>query len=146
MPVDRKGGSQALKAMNQRAPEEKIAAGRQIIIFPEGNASPARCLRPPYKFGVAHLYAKLGTPCLPVALNSGLYLAATHSLSATRGRSWWEHTSDPEIGPGMPAATRSSTISRRGSREAATRLLCEGRDGVGAALIRASALFACPCR
>jgi 1-acyl-sn-glycerol-3-phosphate acyltransferase len=28
---------------------------------------------PNYKFGVAHLYAEIGVPCLPVALNSGLF-------------------------------------------------------------------------
>ena len=28
---------------------------------------------PAYKFGVAHLYESLGVPCLPVALNSGLF-------------------------------------------------------------------------
>ena len=28
---------------------------------------------PRYKFGVAHLYAEIGVPCVPVALNSGLF-------------------------------------------------------------------------
>ncbi|MCC5978360.1 MAG: 1-acyl-sn-glycerol-3-phosphate acyltransferase [Salinarimonas sp.] len=71
VPVDRKGGSQALKEMNARARAE-IAAGRQIIIFPEGTRRQPGA-PPAYKFGVAHLYAKLGAPCLPVALNSGMY-------------------------------------------------------------------------
>ncbi|KPQ12183.1 MAG: 1-acyl-sn-glycerol-3-phosphate acyltransferase [Saliniramus fredricksonii] len=97
VPVDRKGGAQALKAMITRAREE-IAAGRQIIIFPEGTRRPPGAPSA-YKFGVAHLYAKLRAPCLPVALNSGLYWPR---------RKFIRHPGtivvqilDP-IGPGMP--------------------------------------------
>src|SRR5262249_13563456 len=39
---------------------------------PEGTRRPPGA-EPRYKFGVAHLYAETGVPCLPVALNSGLY-------------------------------------------------------------------------
>ncbi|HMB09456.1 lysophospholipid acyltransferase family protein [Saliniramus sp.] len=100
VPVDRKGGAQALKAMVVRAREE-IAAGRQIIIFPEGTRRPPGAA-PAYKFGVALLYAKLRAPCLPVALNSGLYWPR---------RKFIRHPGtilveilDP-IGPGMPRDT-----------------------------------------
>lgn len=71
VPIDRSAGSQALIAMTGRAKVE-LAAGRQLIIFPEGTRRPANA-EPRYKFGVAHLYAATGMPCLPVALNSGLF-------------------------------------------------------------------------
>jgi 1-acyl-sn-glycerol-3-phosphate acyltransferase len=71
VPIDRSAGSQALIAMTGRAKVE-LAAGRQMIIFPEGTRRPAGA-EPRYKFGVAHLYAATGMPCLPVALNSGLF-------------------------------------------------------------------------
>jgi 1-acyl-sn-glycerol-3-phosphate acyltransferase len=71
IPVDRGAGSSALTAMTARAKAE-VARGRQIIIFPEGTRR-APGAEPKYKFGVAHLYAELGMPCLPVALNSGLF-------------------------------------------------------------------------
>jgi 1-acyl-sn-glycerol-3-phosphate acyltransferase len=71
VPIDRSAGSQALIAMTGRAKAE-LAAGRQLIIFPEGTRRPANA-EPRYKFGVSHLYAATGMPCLPVALNSGLF-------------------------------------------------------------------------
>ncbi|MGB7259674.1 MAG: lysophospholipid acyltransferase family protein [Pseudolabrys sp.] len=69
--VDRGAGSQALAKMTARAKHE-LGGGRQLIIFPEGTRRPAGA-EPKYKFGVAHLYAASGAPCLPVALNSGLF-------------------------------------------------------------------------
>ena len=69
--VDRSKGSQALADMNARARAE-LARTRQIVIFPEGTRRPPGA-EPRYKYGVAHLYAETGVPCLPVALNSGLF-------------------------------------------------------------------------
>jgi 1-acyl-sn-glycerol-3-phosphate acyltransferase len=69
--VDRSRGSQALAEMNARARAE-LARNRQIIIFPEGTRRPPGA-EPRYKYGVAHLYVETGVPCLPVALNSGLF-------------------------------------------------------------------------
>ncbi len=71
IPVDRSAGSQALTRMTEIAKRE-VARGREIIIFPEGTRR-APGAEPKYKFGVSHLYAELGVPCLPVALNSGLF-------------------------------------------------------------------------
>lgn len=71
IPVDRGAGSQALTRMTENAKGE-VVRGRQIIIFPEGTRR-APGAEPKYKFGVAHLYAELGIPCVPVALNSGLF-------------------------------------------------------------------------
>jgi 1-acyl-sn-glycerol-3-phosphate acyltransferase len=71
VPVDRGKGSEAIAAMTERA-RRAIAEGRQIIIFPEGTRRPP--LAPAaYRQGLARLYAALGTPCLPIALNSGLF-------------------------------------------------------------------------
>jgi len=71
IPVDRGKRSQALAAMTERAKKE-TAKGREIIIFPEGTRR-APGAEPKYKFGVAFLYTELGVPCVPVALNSGLF-------------------------------------------------------------------------
>jgi 1-acyl-sn-glycerol-3-phosphate acyltransferase len=57
--------------MTKRARAE-IRGGRQLIIFPEGTRRPPGA-EPRYKFGVAQLYAEIGVPCVPVALNSGLF-------------------------------------------------------------------------
>lgn len=71
VPVDRSAGSQALIAMAERARIE-IGRGRQLIIFPEGTRRLAGA-EPRYKYGVAHLYVAEGVPCVPIALNSGLF-------------------------------------------------------------------------
>ncbi|MEM8986770.1 MAG: lysophospholipid acyltransferase family protein [Pseudomonadota bacterium] len=69
--VDRKGGASALRAM-RRAAAARVAAGGQVVIFPEGTRT-APGTAPPYKPGVAGLYAAVDAPCTPVAHNSGLY-------------------------------------------------------------------------
>jgi 1-acyl-sn-glycerol-3-phosphate acyltransferase len=71
IPVDRGARSQALAAMSARARIE-LARNRQIVIFPEGTRRPPGA-EPRYKYGVAHLYAESAVPCLPIALNSGLF-------------------------------------------------------------------------
>jgi 1-acyl-sn-glycerol-3-phosphate acyltransferase len=69
--IDRSKGSQALAEMNACARRE-VARNRQIIIFPEGTRR-APGAEPRYKYGVVHLYLETGVPCLPIALNSGLF-------------------------------------------------------------------------
>lgn len=71
IPVDRGAGSLALAAMTKLAKAE-VGRRRQLIIFPEGTRR-APGAEPRYKFGVAHLYSEIGVPCLPVALNSGVF-------------------------------------------------------------------------
>ena len=71
IPVDRGAGRAALSGMMEYA-RTALAEGRQIIIFPEGTRRAAGA-DPKYKFGVAHLYAEAGAPCVPIALNSGLF-------------------------------------------------------------------------
>jgi 1-acyl-sn-glycerol-3-phosphate acyltransferase len=69
--INREGGALALRAMVQQA-KAAMAEGRPILIFPEGTRKKPGA-PPDYKPGVAGLYGLLGTPCVPVALNSGLY-------------------------------------------------------------------------
>ena len=71
VPVNRGARSQALADMAERARIE-LADNRQLIIFPEGTRRPVGA-EPRYKYGVAHLYGVEGVPCLPIALNSGLF-------------------------------------------------------------------------
>lgn len=71
VPVNRGAGSAALTAMNERARLE-LSHGRQIVIFPEGTRRPAGA-EPRYKYGIVHLYDATKVPCVPIALNSGLF-------------------------------------------------------------------------
>jgi 1-acyl-sn-glycerol-3-phosphate acyltransferase len=71
--VDRTSGSSAMAQAEIKA-KQIFAEGRQLFIFPEGTRRPAGA-PPKYKFGVAHLYDSGHVPCLPIALNSGLYWA-----------------------------------------------------------------------
>jgi 1-acyl-sn-glycerol-3-phosphate acyltransferase len=56
----------------QKGALEKLAQGRRIIIFPEGTRKPIGA-PPAYKIGVAILCEACGLPCVPVALNAGLF-------------------------------------------------------------------------
>lgn len=69
--VDRSAGASAMTGM-ARAARERVSEGHQVIIFPEGTRRLPGA-PPEYKTGVAFLYDSLKVPCLPVALNSGLF-------------------------------------------------------------------------
>lgn len=69
--IDRSKRAQALPDLIRQT-HEAVAEGRQIFIFPEGTRKPVGA-PPDYKAGVAQLYRETGTPCIPVALNSGLF-------------------------------------------------------------------------
>jgi 1-acyl-sn-glycerol-3-phosphate acyltransferase len=71
IPVDRDKGPTALRRMLAEV-KTRAASGREIIIFPEGTRRAPGAL-PDYKTGVFLLYEALGIPCVPVALNSGLF-------------------------------------------------------------------------
>ena len=71
IPVDRKAGASALRRMVEKA-REASAAGRAILIFPQGTRV-APGAKAPYHPGTAALYVGLGLPVIPVALNSGMY-------------------------------------------------------------------------
>jgi 1-acyl-sn-glycerol-3-phosphate acyltransferase len=69
--VDRAAGFRALKAMTPDV-RRALAAGSQVIVFPEGTRS-APGASNPYQPGVAVLYADCDVPVVPVALNSGVF-------------------------------------------------------------------------
>jgi 1-acyl-sn-glycerol-3-phosphate acyltransferase len=69
--VQRERAAIALKAMIADA-VSRAAAGRQIVIFPEGTRRLPGAA-PDYKPGVVALYDALRLPCVPVALNSGVF-------------------------------------------------------------------------
>ena len=69
--INRSRGRSAMAQISKRA-GEVIASGRQVFIFPEGTRRPPGA-PPMYKYGVANLYGDTGAPCLPVALNTGMY-------------------------------------------------------------------------
>ncbi len=69
--VKRDKAAVALKAMVHDA-KDRIAAGRQILIFPEGTRRTPGAAAD-YKPGYVALYDALNVPCVPLALNSGLY-------------------------------------------------------------------------
>lgn len=125
VPVDRGGGSQAPAAMIERARVE-LADNRQLIIFPEGTRRAAGA-EPRYKLGVAHLYAAEGVPCVPIALNSGLFWPR-RSLRRFPGTVVAEIL-DP-IAPGLDKDAFFTRLQN--DIEAATaRLIAEGRAKMG---------------
>lgn len=69
IPVDRSAGSAALRSL-VGASRQRIAEGRQIIIFPEGTRK-AIGAPPDYKPGIAALYREMALPVTPMATNSG---------------------------------------------------------------------------
>ncbi|WP_159732274.1 1-acyl-sn-glycerol-3-phosphate acyltransferase [Methylosinus sp. Ce-a6] len=71
--IDRAKGGKLLPQLIEKT-KALFAQGRQLFIFPEGTRRPAGA-PPLYKFGIAFLYRETGAPCLPVALNSGLFWA-----------------------------------------------------------------------
>jgi 1-acyl-sn-glycerol-3-phosphate acyltransferase len=123
VPVDRGAGAQALADMTERARVE-LSRGRQLIIFPEGTRRPAGA-EPRYKFGVAHLYAAMGMPCLPVALNSGVFWPRRRALMLKPGTVVVEI-----LDPVMPGLDNDVFFKRlQDVIEAATaRLIAEAND------------------
>lgn len=72
--VDNCGGAVARARLVDDEMKAAAAAGRRILIFPEGHLAPiGRRYR--YKRGVYHMYAAYQRPCVPVATNLGLFWA-----------------------------------------------------------------------
>jgi 1-acyl-sn-glycerol-3-phosphate acyltransferase len=69
--IDRDSGTKAIRKMVEEG-TNALAHGRSVLIFPEGTRSDP-LERVAFKRGVELLYAKLGHPVLPVAMNSGSY-------------------------------------------------------------------------
>ncbi|RIY00007.1 1-acyl-sn-glycerol-3-phosphate acyltransferase [Aureimonas flava] len=71
IPVDRSRRAAVLPSLLAGA-RKAVSEGRQIVIYPEGTRS-APGTAPNYRPGIHFLYAELGIPAVPVALNSGLF-------------------------------------------------------------------------
>ncbi len=69
--IDRKSGRAALDEVIEKS-SLALSEGRQVFIFPEGTRRPVGA-EPKYKTGVAHIYAATNAPCVPVALNTGVF-------------------------------------------------------------------------
>lgn len=69
IPVDRDAGARTLMTMMRQA-KAAVAAGRPLIIFPEGTRVP-HGQRGALQAGFAGLYKVLGLPVVPVAVDSG---------------------------------------------------------------------------
>jgi 1-acyl-sn-glycerol-3-phosphate acyltransferase len=134
IPIDRKAGAGALRRMVAAA-RPIAAAGRPIVIFPEGTrVAPGEHL--PYQPGVAALYQALGLPLVPVAVNSGLFWGR-RSFVKRPGRIVLEFL-EP-IPPGWPRRRLMAALEQR--IETATRaLLLESESLAESALTGKSTL------
>jgi 1-acyl-sn-glycerol-3-phosphate acyltransferase len=121
IPVDRDKGPAALRNMLREA-KSRVADGREIIIFPEGTRkSPGAA--PDYKTGIALLYEALKVPCVPVALNSGLFWPR-RSITRKPGTIIVEILDS--IPPGL-AKTEFLSRLQTAIEEASNRLLAEAK-------------------
>jgi 1-acyl-sn-glycerol-3-phosphate acyltransferase len=120
--IDRSGHASALRRMAAQG-RAAIAAGRPIVIFPEGTRKNPDA-PPDYKPGVAGLYAQLGVSCVPVALNSGLFWTGPGGFVKRRGRIFIEFL--PAIPAGLKRAEFMRTLEQR-TEEATAKLVAEGR-------------------
>lgn len=93
--VDREAGARALLAMMRQA-KAAAAAGRPLVIFPEGTRVP-HGERRALQAGFAGLYKALGLPVIPVAVDSG----PTYQPALKPRRPITYRFGDP-IPPGLP--------------------------------------------
>jgi len=122
--VDRKAGAGALRQL-LRATQAAIAAGRQIVIFPQGTRVPPGEKRP-YQTGVIGIYNALNRPIVPVALNSGLFWGRRKFVKQPG-------TIVIEILPEIPAGLSRDDVMREIETRietATARLEAEGRAGL----------------
>ena len=103
--IDRSRGGGALRQIVRQS-TTVLQAGRQVCIFPEGTRRPPGA-EPEYKHGVSLLYTSTGAPCLPVALNTGLYWGRRGFLRRP-GIAIIEYL--PEIPPGMDRSSFSRAL------------------------------------
>ncbi len=120
--VNRSAGGRTLIDITTRAAEE-IRRGRQLLIFPEGTRR-AVGAPPAYRNGVGLMYGAAGVPCIPVALNSGLFWPRRTFLRYP-GTLVMEFL-DP-IPPGLPREEFASRL-QTAIEEASDRLEKAGRE------------------
>lgn len=124
IPVNRGARKAALEQVTEVG-RERMKENRQLVIFAEGTRRPVDA-PPNYKYGVAHLYEELSVPCLPVALNSGLYWPR-RSLRFTPGKVRMEFL-DPIL-PGMEKAAFLEHLETQ-IETATNRLVTQGREEI----------------
>jgi 1-acyl-sn-glycerol-3-phosphate acyltransferase len=106
--IDRSAGRNALAVLSEKA-GRVLRAGRQIFIFPEGTRRPPGAPTQ-YKFGVAKLYDDIKAPCLPVAVNTGLFWGR-RGFSRRPGVAVIEYL--PVIAPGLEKERFMETLEAR---------------------------------
>jgi 1-acyl-sn-glycerol-3-phosphate acyltransferase len=124
IPIDRSARKAALDHVTVVG-RERMQANRQLIIYAEGTRR-AVDAPPNYKYGVAHLYGELNVPCVPVALNSGLYWPR-RSLRFQPGKVRIEFL--PPIQPGMEKTAFLKELERQ-IETATNRLIAQGREEI----------------
>ena len=108
IPVDRAGRASALRRMIGQA-KQRTAAGRPLLIYPEGTRTAPGEHRP-YQPGVAALYGQLDLPVVPVALNSGLFWGRRQFVKRP-GTITVEFL--PAIPPGLPRRAFMAELEKR---------------------------------
>ncbi len=121
--VRRERGPAALRNLIRDA-KDRAAAGREIVIFPEGTRRPPGA-EPDYKSGAVALYEGLGLPCVPLALNSGLYWPR-RQLIRYPGTIVIEILNP--LPPGLPRAEFKAELERRIETASARLILEAGRS------------------
>jgi 1-acyl-sn-glycerol-3-phosphate acyltransferase len=127
IPLEREAGKGALAGLIERV-RRALADQRQVLIFPEGTRR-AIGAEPDYKLGLVQVYMAAGVPCLPVALNSGVFWPRRSFLR-------YPGTLVVEFLPPIPAGLPRSAFFRRlqSDLESATaRLVREAGHPGGAA-------------
>lgn len=117
--VKRDRAAVALKALVEDG-KTRIAQDREVVIFPEGTRR-APGAPPDYKPGYVALYEGLRVPCVPLALNSGLYWPrrSVHRYPGTIIVEFLE-----PIPAGLPRKSFKAELERR-LEEASNRLIAE---------------------
>ena len=106
--VQRERGPSALKRLIRDA-KDRAASGREVVIFPEGTRR-APGAPPDYKPGVVAIYEALALPCVPLALNSGLFWPRRRWMRVP-GTIVVEFL--PAIPPGLPRAAFREALKAR---------------------------------
>ena len=124
--IRRSARRKALDQASDRAREEVLQNGRQLLIYPEGTRR-APGDEPLYKYGVTHLYHELGVPVVPVAWHGGLF------WPRRRFRRYPGHIRvrvlEP-IQPGLPKEEFSALLQERLEAASDELLLEQARDPI----------------
>ena len=106
IPIERSAGAHALRAMTLAA-RAVLDRKRPVLIFPEGTRRRPGAV-PVYKPGVAGLYTMLNVPCVPVALDSGVYWRGFRKFPGTITLAFLE-----PIAPGLKRAPFMALLEQR---------------------------------